>query len=209
MNTNRGDFLTLAAGAVGIFGGVFGVLYWVISSLSPSMAAAVLCIALGIGLSIAGPALYLVNRLLPGRRSTEQQQQSPYLIDAEPAQVFARPRQKTITVPTYTDNGDRRPLLNPGKPAEQDGVIMLRSVIDGAELTVPARYAARFARLTGPSRSEWVGSRAEYGAALSWFKAHGMLRTLPSGGATWRDEYADEDTRVSFVSQFCGDRVRP
>ena len=196
MNSNRGDALVILSGLVGVFAA-----FWLLASmLPPAGMALVLVLILIFGLMMAIPGWVLVSRLTsPRRDSAADARMGTY----EPPATFARPRApEVIDVMRYSENGQARPLIAAPSPA----AVTLRTLTaEGAQVQASAEHLERFARLDGPSRSQWTGDRGAYSACVSWFMAHGMLEGGgPGRGYRWGDEYADDEQRISFVRQFSG-----
>jgi hypothetical protein len=192
VQTNKGDALVILSGLVGVF-----VAFWMLATmLPPAGMALVLVLILIFGLMMAIPGWVLVSRLTSPRRDAAA--------DArlyEPPATFARPRApEVIDVMRFDDNGQTRPLLPAPKPA---AVTLRTRTQAGDTVQASAEHLERFARLDGPSRSQWTGDRGAYSACVAWFVAHGMLEGGgPGRGYRWGDEYADDERRISFVRQF-------
>ena len=199
MNTqsNLRDFAAIATGAISIVGAAFGGLYLLFSSLTPAQSAAVVSLSCAAGFAIGAPALWLIARLT--RPVQIPAPPAPTVLDYWPAQAIARPKTREVTIPTFTDNGERRPLIAEPKPRDT----MLRTVTNGAELLVPAHLAARFAeQCATPSRSEWTGDRRIYGDCAKFYAEHGMLKKTSAGGYRWADGFDKAADRTRFVRQF-------
>ena len=194
MQTNKGDALVILSGLAGVFLAFFTLA----SMLPPAGMALVLVLILIFGLMMAIPGWVLVSRLTsPRRDSAADARMGTY----EPPATFARPRApEVIDVMRYEENGQARPLIAPPKPAP----VQLRTLTaEGEHVQASAEHLERFARLDGPSRSQWTGDRGAYSACVAWFKTHGMLEGGgPGRGYQWGDEYGDDDRRISFVRQF-------
>ena len=194
MNSNRGDALVILCGLAGVFGA-----FWLLASmLPPAGMALVLVLILIFGLMMAIPGWVLVSRLTSPRRDI-----APDARLYEPPTTFARPRgPEVIDVMRFSENGQARPLIAAPSPA----AVTLRTLTaEGDTVQASAEHLERFARLDGPSRSQWTGDRGAYSACVSWFMAHGMLEGGgPGRGYRWGDEYADDEQRISFVRQFSG-----
>lgn len=194
MNSNKGDALVILCGLAGVF-----VAFWMLATmLPPAGMALVLVLIIIFGLMMAIPGWVLVSRLTSPRRDI-----APDARLYEPPTTFARPRTPEIVdVMRYSENGISRPLIAAPSPA----AVTLRTLTaEGEHVQASAEHLERFARLDGPSRSQWTGDRGAYSDCLAWFKTHGMLEGGgPGRGYRWGDEYADDEQRISFVRQFSG-----
>lgn len=196
MNSNKGDALVILSGLAGVFLAFFTLA----SMLPPAGMALVLVLIIMFGLLMAIPGWVLVSRLTSPRRDIAPAADARLY---EPPTTFARPRTpEVIDVMRYEENGQARPLIASPKPA----AVTLRTLTaEGAHVQASAEHLERFARLDGPSRSQWTGDRGAYSACVAWFKTHGMLEGGgPGRGYRWGDEYADDEQRISFVRQFSG-----
>ncbi len=192
MNTNKGDALVILSGLAGVF-----LAFWLLASmLPPAGMALVLVLILIFGLMMAIPGWVLVSRLTSPRRDAAADAR---LYD--PPATFARPRApEVIDVMRYSENGHARPLIAAPAP------VQLRTLTaEGEHVQASAEHLERFARLDGPSRSQWTGDRGAYSACVAWFKTHGMLEGGgPGRGYQWGSDYGDDEQRISFVRQFSG-----
>ena len=192
MNSNKGDALVILCGLAGVF-----VAFWMLATmLPPAGMALVLVLILIFGLMMAIPGWVLVSRLTSPRRDPAADAR---LYD--PPATFARPRApEVIDVMRYSENGHARPLIAAPAP------VQLRTLTaEGEHVQASAEHLERFARLDGPSRSQWTGDRGAYSACVAWFKTHGMLEGGgPGRGYQWGSDYGDDEQRISFVRQFSG-----
>lgn len=194
MQTNKGDALVILSGLAGVF-----LAFFVLASmLPPAGMALVLVLIIIFGGLMAIPGWVLVSRLTSPRRDIAPAADARLY---EPPATFARPRApEVIDVMRYEENGQARPLIASPKPA---AVTLRTRTAEGEHVQASAEHLERFARLDGPSRSQWTGDRGAYSACVAWFTAHGMLEGGgPGRGYRWGDDYGDDEQRIAFVRQF-------
>ena len=195
--------------AVGIVAGllcaVYALLYALFDGLSTGKTAAI--VLLGILALVAGALLvmWVTARMWRTRMTTERTETAIdgqwHELENYRAPVAALPPARYITVPKYQVNGASQPLglVHPATPATP--ATILTTSTDGGALEIPLSKLMRFLALATPARSEWVGDRSAYGAALAFCEAHGLLDRQSNGGATWRGEYPPE-ARRTWAMQF-------
>ena len=151
-----------------------------------------LIVAYGLGITTIAVCINISQQFTAKRNSQPKIFQlttpTPWASQGEVAKLG----HKKVFIPHFTNNGKEQAYGFDQTERTEIETRVYNEEGMAQTLSVPLDRLIRFAKLSTPSRSEWVGKATMYSDCAKFFASSGLLEPAKSGGLRWRPTVSPE-----------------